>query len=256
MGGRRELVRSHRAGRGGLSCVVGGWNAVGLWHVGRGWSSGGEVVKPYYDESGIVIYHGDCREVLPSVSADLLIADPPYNVGKDYGSHDDSLSPEAYEHWCRAWLPLLRAASSRVVVFPGHGNLGMWHRISTPSAHGCWYKPGNPASSHIGYDEWEPWLYWGQRVGGSSVIRATNESGAAWADDGKGQHPCPKPLLLYKKLIAKFKPQTLLDPFLGSGTATLAAKQMNIRGIGIEIEERYCEIAVKRLAQGVLDVAA
>lgn len=209
-------------------------------------------MTPYYQDDSCTIYHGDCLALLPDLSTDLLIADPPYNVGKDYGVHNDAMPKETYEAWCALWFPLLRDASARVVIFPGHGNLGMWHRIAKPSGVGCWYKPGNPASSHIGYDEWEPWLYWGQRVGGSSVVRATNESGAVWVDDGKGKHPCPKPVRLYKGLINKFKPAILLDPFLGSGTATLAAKQMGIKAIGIEIEERYCEIAANRLAQEVL----
>ena len=207
---------------------------------------------PYYEDDFAVIYHGDCREIVPSLglTPDLTIADPPYNVGKSYGVHCDELPPDVYEDWCRSWFaPMPRP----LVVFPGHGNLGMWHRVAKPSAIGCWHKPGNPASSHIGYDEWEPWLYWGQRVGGSSVVRATNESGAAWVDDGKGGHPCPKPVRLYKALIAKFKATTILDPFLGSGTATLAAKQMGVRAVGIEIEERYCAIAAERLSQGVLN---
>ena len=74
----------------------------------------------------------------------------------------------------------------------------------------------------------------------------------------KNGHPCPKPIVQWKRLLNRctIRGETTLDPFMGSGTTLVAAKQLGRKAIGIEIEEKYCEIAVKRLAQGVLDFAS
>jgi site-specific DNA-methyltransferase (adenine-specific) len=67
-----------------------------------------------------------------------------------------------------------------------------------------------------------------------------------------GDHPSPKPLALYRWLIERVAGHTILDPFMGSGTSLRAAKDLGRKAIGIEIEERYCEIAARRMAQLVL----
>ncbi len=206
-------------------------------------------MSPYYQQDGITIYHGDCREVLADVApfSTLTLTDPPYNAGKAYGVHDDSMSSEHYTEWCREWFPVVRALSKRILLFPGHGNLPMWFQICKPSAVGCWYKPGNCGKGLLGFEEWEPFLYWigdGGLLGGSSVIRSpvTRQAGL----DG---HPCPKPLDLFGKLLKKARAESVLDPFLGSGTTLVAAKRLRITGVGIEIEERFCEMAADRLQQ-------
>lgn len=208
-------------------------------------------MNPYYHDeaSGITIYHGDCRDVLPSLDpVDLVLTDPPYNAGKDYGKHDDAMAVAAYESWCADWFAQCQAATKRIIVFPGHGNLPIWWSIKKPSGIGCWYKPGNPASSGITqFCEWEPWLYWGPFLGGSDTIRATVSK-----QRDTGDHPCPKPITLFRTLIHRTKAQTVIDPFLGSGTTLRAAKDLGRKAIGIELEERYCEIAAKRLQQAVL----
>lgn len=114
---------------------------------------------------------------------------------------------------------------------------------------GCWFKPGGTGSSYLGWCEWEPWLYWGPRLGGADVIRATLNP-TFKSDVG---HPCPKPVLLVKKLLEKTKAQTVIDPFMGSGTTLVAAKELGIQAFGIEQSERYCEVAAKRLSQGSFD---
>lgn len=211
-------------------------------------------MKPYYEHAGVTIYHGDCREILPSIkkgAADIAITDPPYNVGFEYRGWDDSMAPADYETFCSAWFSGLRAICCRTIVFPGHGNLGMWFRIHRPSAVGCWYKPGCAGMSIIGGEEWEPWLYWtGDKgmLGGSSVVMARTGFHASVPG-----HPCPKPLNLLLKLIKKASSSSVIDCFLGSGTTAIAAKRLGISCIGIEIEEKYCEIAAKRLSQEVFD---
>ena len=205
-------------------------------------------MTPYYQDDLVTIYHGDALAVLPELpQSDLLLTDPPYNVGVNYGQHNDRQDPDAYAAWCRLWFAASMAITKRQIVFPGHGNLPIWWQWRKPSAVGCWYKPGNPASSHLGWSEWEPYLYWGTRVGGRDVVRATVSE-----QSDTGDHPCPKPLTLFRALIEKFKPASILDPFLGSGTSLYAAKWFGVPAIGIEIEERYCEIAAQRCSQEVL----
>ncbi len=110
----------------------------------------------------VELHCGDCLDVLrtlPDGSVDAVVTDPPYNCGCRYSMHDDRMPDADYEAWCRAWFAECRRIAGRVVIFPGHGNLGMWHRIAKPSGIGCWYKPGNPAGGGVfQWCEWEPWL--------------------------------------------------------------------------------------------------
>jgi DNA modification methylase len=213
-------------------------------------------VKPYYSDDLVTIYHGDCREVIPKLGLeerlDCVVADPPYNYGKDYGSHNDSMTPQEYQAWCLSWFGMSRSIAKRMVIFPGTGNLGVWFALAKPSGVGAWYKPGSQASSVLGWNQWEPWLYWsGDKglLGGSDVIVAPTEQTNL-------EHPHPKPIGLMRKLLSKLHAETVLDPFMGSGTTLVAAKDLGIRAIGIELEERWCEEAANRCRQEVLGLSA
>ena len=212
--------------------------------------------KPYYqdDKYGITIYHGDCRDILPELEpVDLVLTDPPYNVGMEYESKSDWMTFEEYEKWCSEWFLLCeskRNKGGKVVIFPGHGNLDMWFRIKRPEGIGCWYKPGSPRHGGIfQWCEWEPFLVFDptcKAIGGSDVIKSS-----LFNQKDTGNHPCPKPFPLFKNLISKIRAESILDPFMGSGTTLVAAKELGRKAIGIEIEEKYCEIAVRRLQQDV-----
>lgn len=96
-------------------------------------------ITPYFDDgNGIVIYHGDARDILPTLAGarvDIVLTDPPYNVGMAYTTSDRRSD---YESWCRDWFAIV----PRPLVFtPGTVNLAMWYRIAEPTWMGIWYKP-------------------------------------------------------------------------------------------------------------------
>lgn len=192
-------------------------------------------MRPYYQEKGITIYNGDCREVLPSLTADAIVTDPPYGMNK--ASWDCFIPPEL-------WLPLVRSIGPTYVFcgvkalfdYPRPDWTLAWVRVASAQRNGK-YK---------GFNNWEPILAYGLSALSNDVICVPNYG----ESDG---HPTTKPLALLKHLIARVAGDTVLDPFMGSGTTLVAAKDHGRKAIGIEIEERYCEIAAKRLSQGVFN---
>src|SRR5687768_16555877 len=119
-------------------------------------------MKPYFQDEWVTIYHGDCREILPmlDVTPDLVLTDPPYNVGLDYCDGDKRSD---YEEWSRGWFGLC----PRPLVFTcGTPNLPMWCQIEPPTWTCAWAKPnvmGAPAT--IAYlTTWEPVLVYGRPI--------------------------------------------------------------------------------------------
>ena len=205
--------------------------------------------SPYYDEDGITIYHGDCREILPHLpKVDLVLTDPPYGIGRDgkpastssHGGH------KGYEFL--GWDSKPPSDDTLTLALRAADNAVIW---------GANYYPQVFSSS-------PGWLLWdkGQRIDQADgelafstrkgPLRIFTLNRVALMQDG-AVHPTQKPEALMKWCISFFlNAQTILDPFMGSGTTLRAAKDLGRKAIGIEIEEKYCEIAVKRLAQGVL----
>lgn len=205
-------------------------------------------MKPYYEEDGITIYHGDCRDILPGLQVcDVVLTDPPYNVGLEYCDGDARAD---YADWCKSWFSLI----PRPAVFTcGSVNLGMWFAIEPPLWTCVWVKTNQNSFSKLGGPNmWEPVLVYGKP--GKIVERDVWVVPIAGQDECEG-HPCPKSLRFWKALTNSFteEGQTILDPFAGSGTSLVAAKNLGRSAIGIEIEEKYCEIAAKRLSQKVLN---
>ena len=201
------------------------------------------------------VCNADCIEFmkqLPDRCVRLCFCDPPYNNNTLYNSYQDNKTPEEYLQWCKDWFAQCRRIADRVIVTPGHGNFWMWgNQIEKPWGVGAWYKPGNPASSVLGWCCWEPWLYYChdyKALGGEDTIRATVSR-----QKGVGSHPCPKSLQLLLELIKKTtkEGEIVLDPFAGSGTTLLAAKILKRRFIGIEIDPSYVDSTRQRLADDV-----
>lgn len=215
-------------------------------------------MTPYYDEGGITIYHGDCREVLPLLpSVDLILTDPPYGINYVSNSGAGRGTSPITNDGARLSLRLYRQVigSMRADHILWFTRWDAWPDVwevlgSTFPMRGLlvWDK-GTPGMGDLHH--WGPSYELiasvgnGQISGGrdGSVLRFAGVSG------GNRNHPTEKPVLMLKYLIEKLTASTVLDPFMGSGSTLVAAQQIGRRAIGIEIEERYCEIAVKRLAQ-------
>lgn len=208
-------------------------------------------MKPYYVDDFVTIYNADCRDVLPTLSrARLGFADPPYGVGMGYGAAYDDDAGAAHTEMTTASLAMLRAITEVTLLTPGIRNLWSFPR---PTWVLGWFKPGSTRRSDLGgFNEWEPVLMYGKHRIYNDAKRLPDVANHAKYE---GKHPCPKPMNLLQWLIDATTEvgDTVIDPFLGSGTTAIAAKNLGRKAVGIEIEERYCEIAARRLDQGVLD---
>lgn len=204
-------------------------------------------MKPYYEDSHVTIYHGDCREVLP-VECDVIVSDPPYAMAIDTGKLQRIGKPDyqwhGVEHAGGVHVELLASMGKPMVLFGAnayasrltdHPGWIVWDKQSDG------FAQGSPAE-----------LAYSNFLTNLRLFRA-NYRGFTTRDDPK-QHPMQKPLALMRWVLTlKEMPSgVVLDPYMGSGTTLVAAKQLGRKAIGIEIEERYCEIAAERLAQDVL----
>ncbi len=222
-------------------------------------------LRPYFDDGQCVIYHGDCREILPSLSFDVIVTDPPYGTGgwrrqaAGAGSNPSgSLVREAWDDGAVDWI----GSGHPVMAFwPPARTLDLLKAATAAglTKHRALYmRKLDPKPMPAGRTRWstEPvWvlsqdgfvLYGGDDVCEASTPRLGRDAEATG-------HPYEKPLEIMAWLIGKLPAtcRTILDPFMGSGTTLRAAKDLGRKAIGIEIEERYCEIAARRLSQQVL----
>lgn len=214
--------------------------------------------EPYYEQDGITIYHGDAREVLVGLEFDVLVTDPPYGTesinGNERGGYgrrqnhdkgagtgftikgDDGVAVRDEILAMTEGLPACVFGSPRMAdpPIPVADRL-VWNKT----------RPGMNGG---------PWRYMHETIyvtGG--FVRVNNASVSVITEfPAASEHLHAKPLSLMLRLVAAAPLGVILDPFAGSGTTLVAAKHLRRSAIGIEIEERYCEIAAKRLAQGVL----
>ena len=218
-------------------------------------------MKPYYDVGGITIYHGDAREILPTLEpVDLVLTDPPYGVtyqsNMAVGRGTQPITNDGTRVSLRLYrqvVPLIRAAHvlwfTRWDAWPD-----VWDTLAPYWATRgllVWDK-GSPGMGDLSH--WGPSYELIASVGSGKIIGGRDCSVLRYntVPSANRNHPTEKPVELISYLIQKLDAMTILDPFMGSGTTLRAAKDLGRKAIGIEIEERYCEIAVKRLAQEVL----
>jgi site-specific DNA-methyltransferase (adenine-specific) len=236
-------------------------------------------MKPYYEHAGITIYHGDCREVLPGLDVDvaLFLTDPPYQFensgggfygaweGRNQGSHD----PRTYLNELRdlncvdcepsSFLPLFGESSA--VIFCNKALIAdylQWARERKFLYDVHVMSKTNPIpvkSNHFIHDlEYIVLFRKKQSYFDDSGPMHLYRKLFTVSGGGDSVHPAQKPTELLAKYADVLCPKDgiVCDPFLGSGSTLVAAKQKQRSAVGIEIEEKYCEIAAKRLSQEVL----
>jgi site-specific DNA-methyltransferase (adenine-specific) len=205
----------------------------------------------------VELIQGDCLQVLktiPSGSVDAVITDPPYGVGLVYGGYADT--ENNYKDLCTSFMPeAIRIAANFVAVTPGMKHLNWWYVTYPPAWTMAWIKPNQCSSSPMGgFNAWEPVLIYGKtriRQDAFTMPISTRQKGV-------GNHPCPKDLGSWIKLIHLLDGNdnltSILDPFMGSGTTGVACVQTGRNFIGIEIDPGYFAIAQKRIAEAQLQV--
>lgn len=198
-------------------------------------------MTPYYQDSHVTIYHGDCREILPSLpKSDLLLIDPPYGLGEKWNGGPKWGLHHGQMGWDAQVDPFVLEAISygdTAIVWGGN-----YYPLPPQRGWLIWDKiVRNFTSGHVE-------LAWSNI---DQPTRAFNFAHAELASEGK-VHPTQKPVRLMTWCIG-FVPeaQAIMDCYMGSGTTLRAAKDLGRKAIGIEREERYCEIAAKRMAQEV-----
>jgi DNA modification methylase len=202
-------------------------------------------MKPYYEHGGVTIYHGDCRDVLPQLEgrADLVLTDPPYGHGTKWSGGTwaaDPIYDLAFQWDARpvddSTIVAVMCAAPLVIVWGGN------YYAMPPSR--CWLSWEKPQKMETMADFELAW---------TNMDRPSKSFRESRNPDGKREHPTQKPLSLMRWCLG-FAPHArlVLDPFMGSGTTLRAAKDAGLNAVGIDIHERYCEIAAKRLQQETL----
>lgn len=216
-------------------------------------------MSPYYTDDAVTLYHGDCLELADVwTAADVLVTDPPYGMAlrSGWSGHFGDLNIAGDETLAARDSALALWGSRPALVF------GRW---SEPRPIGTRMLLTWEKGEHVGMGDlslpWKPNTeeiyvlgtgFAGPRTG--SVIKSLAIAGTVGLGaKGTRRHPTEKPQPLMEALVAKCPTGVVADPFSGSGSTLAAAKALGRKAVGVELEERYCEVAAKRLAQGVLD---
>jgi DNA modification methylase len=211
-------------------------------------------MKPYYETELGKLYHGDCLEIMPQLEpVDLVLTDPPYGIKMDegFGGFGGFGPPIARKQYKDKWdcsrpdkecFKLILSLCDSALIFGGN-----------------FFADQLPQSKH--------WLVWDKKntmpTFGDAELIWTNikrksvkifecEYNGLLGKEGRRVHPTQKPVKLFIDLIESYGAGMVLDPFLGSGTTAIACERLNRRWIGIEIEEKYCEIAARRIEKKIL----
>ena len=215
--------------------------------------------KPFYQDDWVTLYLGDCLTQTAWLDADVLCTDPPYGVAWEanrldssrarrdastqsiVGDENTAVRDAALSLWGRRPAVVFGSWRKPLPVLPVHRLI--WHKAGR--------HPGVSPNPWFSTDE-EIWLLGSGWVGRpTGTVLTTHEQRSL--EPARVGHPTPKPVPLMEELIRKCPPGVIADPFAGSGSTLVAAKALGRRAIGVELEERYCEIAARRLAQDVLD---
>jgi modification methylase len=236
------------------------------------------VTEPYYQDDHVVIYHADNREILPKLTGiGQVLTSPPYNLNGDgnksagsyfrnlgdgYATYSDDMPHDLYVGWQRHLLRLLWGTlADDGAIYYNHKIRVGGERCRFPNE----LVPDDlPIRQQIVWDRGSgfnrQFTYYVPRyevvllIAKPAFRTNTRSVDDVWTIpfETGGEHPAPFPLKLATRAIGSTDAAVILDPFMGSGTTLRAAKDLGRLAVGIEIDERYCEIAAKRMAQEVL----
>jgi DNA modification methylase len=216
--------------------------------------------KPYYENELGRLYHGDCLEILPHLEpVDLVLTDPPYGVSGEQNTKsakNRNYKKNSYLGRCDSIELVMEVAvpcineclkmTKRLILTPGNKCLTLY---PMPNSFGSINQPASIGLQPWGRADSQPIFYYGKYPYDSKKIPGQKCSYLSTHKAEENGHPCPKPIGLWLQLLlhGSLINETVLDPFLGSGTTAVACERLKRRWIGIEIEEKYCAIAVKRI---------
>ena len=197
---------------------------------------------------------GDCLEVMPLLGkVDAVVTDPPYGIGFEYPSYDDT---RENLRGLIDGLFSLREAFGRIVILCGPSQIHVY-----PEANwvGCitWNTTGS--FGRFGYSQWTPVLLYGQDLKGFGSVNGVTKTDTYQINGGGSVgfqrdkesklHVCPKPMNIMNRMVQRYTEhhETILDPFMGSGTTLVACAKLGRKGIGIELDPDYFDIACKRV---------
>jgi DNA modification methylase len=208
-------------------------------------------MTPYYADSLVRLYLGDCREITEWLSADMLVTDPPYGMGyeptrrstgsKRWGGERVTGDADPFD-------PSHLLAMPRAVLFGAN-----WYADRLPASGGWLVWDKTPRGEKAGFTASHAELAWTNVATRVTTFRL-QWGGEARNGEGPSLHPTQKPIGLLRSIIGRFSDpgDVIADPYAGSGSTLIAARDAGRRAIGVEIEERYCEIIARRLAQDSL----
>jgi predicted RNA methylase len=197
------------------------------------------------------IYNADFRDVLPRLTCDAIITDPPYGVGVNYGEFVDT--PENTIPLVLAMLETGMKMSKRIAMTPG---IRLMWEYPKPTHTGSFYYPAGCGVNPWGFTCWQPIHYYGNDPYAGKGSRPDSRESVEAAE--KNGHPCPKPIKQWTWLVnrASLEGETVCDPMMGSGTTAIACIRTKRNFIGIEKDKRHFEAACERIrreqCQGVM----
>ena len=221
------------------------------------------MTTPYYQDDQVVLYHGDCLEITAWLEADVLVTDPPYgrawrqgdlglarNAASETGIANDQ-STEVRDNALSLWGNRTAIVFGDLMLPPPTGTKLTCIYQKTPE---CGLRG---AIAGVRRDAEAIYLIgkWPSGIGGRSSVFASRRqiAGAYGAVAANGGHPHTKPGDVMEQLVEMCPPGIVTDPFAGSGSTLVAARNLGRKAVGVELEEKYCELIAKRLAQGALD---
>jgi site-specific DNA-methyltransferase (adenine-specific) len=215
------------------------------------------VSTPYFADDLVTLYLGDCREVTDWLSADVLVTDPPYGRGWKQGWTAKSGGTDGHpgiagdEDTATRDAALAAWGNRHGIVF---GDPMITQPAGVRQVLGYGKPPGaGSKGTHGGFRRDLEVIYltgpWRAGLGGISSILVSNARALV---QGRYQHPHAKPVDVMETLIGACPPGVIADPFAGSGSTLVAARNLGRSAIGVEVDERYAEAAARRLSQGVL----